>query len=87
MDGSACIIQIQGKFNPATCIISFYRRQANLIQADDVILLNIRNNDAMDGIEFDMYIQQSGTNGVLNQQALLQAVLVNLNTGRRSALL
>ena len=52
------------------------RRQASDIEADDVILTNIRSNDDGDGVSFDMYVQSSD-NVVLNQQAILQAVEVN----------
>ena len=51
-----------------------FRRQISRIQASDVFLTNIRNNAT--GVDFDLYIQLSGTNMVLNQQALLQAVSV-----------
>jgi hypothetical protein len=39
-----------------------------------VFLSNVRNNAAMDGVDFEVYIEQSGA--VLSQQALLQAVEV-----------
>ena len=52
------------------------RRQASDIEADNVILTNIRSSDDGDGVSFDMYVQPSD-NVVLNQQAILQAVEVN----------
>lgn len=50
------------------------RRQISVIQADDIILANIRSN-SMGGVDFDMYVQFSD-NMVLDRQALLQAVEV-----------
>lgn len=57
------------------------RKQTSGIQASEVFLTNIRNND-VNGVYFDMYIQvqSSVSNRVLNQQALLKAVSVSLYT-------
>lgn len=52
----------------------FHRRQTNF-QASDVFVTNIRNS-GVSRVDFDMYVQKSGTNEVLNQQALLTAVMV-----------
>lgn len=46
-----------------------------MVEADDIILSNIRSNDD-GGIDFDMYVE-ADTNVVLNQEALLQAVMVS----------
>ena len=46
------------------------------VQASDVFLSNIRNNAAMNGVDFEVYVQRSGTNIVLGQQALLEAIEV-----------
>lgn len=53
-----------------------------MVQASDVFLTDIRSSD-MNGVDFDVHIQLSsaGTIMVLNQQALLQAVMVNDGNG------
>ena len=56
------------------------RRQNIVVQADDVILTNIREN-ARNGIDFNMYVQTSGGNMVLNLQALTNAVVVRKLVG------
>ena len=57
-------------------VITSFRRQFMEVQASDVFLSNIRNNAAMNGVDFEIYVQRSGTNIVLGQQALLEAVEV-----------
>lgn len=53
--------------------------------SDDVVLANIRRNNRRNGVNFNMYVQ-SGGNGVLSQQALLQAVEVSSITSQLIAL-
>ena len=57
-------------------VITSFRRQLMEVQASDVFLSNIRNNAAMNGVDFEVYVQRSGTNIVLGQQALLEAIEV-----------
>jgi hypothetical protein len=54
-----------------------FRRQEIRVQASDVIISNVRNSVAQDGVDFEVYVYQLSTNTVLNQQALLQAVEVS----------
>ena len=49
-----------------------------MVSTDDVVLANIRGN-GRNGIDFDMYVM-SGSNGVLNVEALIEAVAVSLHT-------
>ena len=46
-----------------------------MVEADDVVLTDIRSNDAGDGVEFNMHVR-SGDSMVLDGQDLLQAVEV-----------
>ena len=54
----------------------FIRRQAVDVLTEDVVLTNIRSSDDGNGIDFDMYVENTESM-VLNQQALLQAVMVS----------
>lgn len=51
------------------------RRQVLSIQADDIVLSNIKNNQ-MGGVDFDMYVRSDDI--VLDKQSLLQAVEVTV---------
>ena len=44
--------------------------------AEDVVLTNIRSSDDENGVEFDMYVENTESM-VLNQQALLLVVMVS----------
>ena len=44
--------------------------------AEDVVLTNIRSSDDENGIDFDMYVENTESM-VLNQQALLLVVMVS----------
>ena len=50
-----------------------FRKQVFGIEASDVVLTDIRDND-VNGVDFDMFVLMQ--TALLNQQALLQAVQV-----------
>ena len=57
-------------------MVFIFRKQAFNVEASDVVLSNIRDN-GMNGLDFDMFVRIPGSNAILNQQSLIQAVEVS----------
>ena len=57
--------------------MSISRRQLP-VSADEIVLTNIRD-DSQNGVSFEMYILSPGYKRVLSQQAVYNAVQVNIS--------